>query len=69
MPKSCCVVGCSNHNMKDKKLSFHIFPIDPDRQTKWVNTVKRVEPDGSEWTPTHTTVLCGEHFLSGKNRF
>ncbi|XP_029959347.1 THAP domain-containing protein 2-like [Salarias fasciatus] len=42
MPKSCCAVGCSNNNVKDKKLSFHIFPMDPDRRTKWVNAVKRL---------------------------
>uniref|UniRef100_A0A672FA97 THAP-type domain-containing protein n=1 Tax=Salarias fasciatus TaxID=181472 RepID=A0A672FA97_SALFA len=69
MPKNCFAVGCSNHNMKDKKLSFHIFPMDPDRRRKWVNAVKREESDGSAWTPTHTTGLCGEHSLSGKNRF
>ncbi|XP_077395956.1 uncharacterized protein LOC144032139 [Festucalex cinctus] len=66
MPKSCCAVGCSNHNMMETKFSFHVFPTNPERRRKWVNAVNRVLPDGSEWTPTKNTVLCSQHFLTGR---
>uniref|UniRef100_A0AAV2JJ23 THAP domain-containing protein 1 n=1 Tax=Knipowitschia caucasica TaxID=637954 RepID=A0AAV2JJ23_KNICA len=66
MPKSCCAVGCSNHNMMGKKFSFFTFPKHPERWKKWVNSVKRVNPDGSDWRPSKLTVLCSEHFLSGR---
>lgn len=69
MPKSCCAVGCSNHNMMEKKLSFHLFPTDPERRRKWVKAVNRQAQDGLEWSPARTTVLCCEHFASGKDPF
>jgi len=53
--------------MKDKKVSFHIFPVDQKRRDKWIVAVKRVNSDGSGWQPTRYTVLCGEHFMTGKN--
>ncbi|KAK2185556.1 hypothetical protein NP493_228g01004 [Ridgeia piscesae] len=69
MPKSCCAVACHNHNMmKDKKVSFHIFPVDQKRRDKWIVAVKRVNSDGSGWQPTRYTVLCGEHFMTGRPR-
>uniref|UniRef100_A0A8C6S398 THAP-type domain-containing protein n=1 Tax=Neogobius melanostomus TaxID=47308 RepID=A0A8C6S398_9GOBI len=70
MPKSCCAFGCSNHNMMEKKFSFFTFPDkNPERWKKWVKAVNRVNADGSEWKPSKGTVLCSEHFISGRNRF
>ena len=67
MPKSCCAVGCHNHNMmKDRKLSFFTFPKNKEeRKERWINAVKRVNPDGSRWRPSKETVLCEAHFISG----
>lgn len=65
MPKSCCAVGCTNHNMMEKKFSFFTFPKDPNRWEMWVNAVKRVNQDGTKWKPSKETVLCSDHFLSG----
>lgn len=64
MPKSCCVVECSNHNIIDKELLFHLLSMDPERWRKWVNAVKWQLPQSLEWTPATTTILCCEHFLS-----
>ncbi|XP_076083481.1 uncharacterized protein LOC143054364 [Mytilus galloprovincialis] len=66
MPKSCCAVGCANHNFMLKKLSFHKFPKDKNRCSLWIAALKRDNPDGSQWEPTKNSVLCGEHFISGK---
>lgn len=43
MPKSCCAVGCSNHNMMNPlTVTFHQFPSDPERFERWVNACKRL---------------------------
>lgn len=65
MPKSCCAVGCINHNMMLKNLSFFTFPKDPIRWDSWVNAVKRVNPDETKWRPSKETALCSDHFLTG----
>ena len=53
MPKSCCAVGCHNHNMmNDRKLSFFTFPSkDTERRERWINAVKKLNPDGSKGNP------------------
>ena len=70
MPKHCVAVGCTNHNfMHEKKLSFFRFPKklkQSQRWEKWVQAVKRVNPDGSKWEPHGNYVyLCSDHFLEG----
>jgi hypothetical protein len=65
MPKTCCVVGCSNHNMMLKKLSFHKFPKDENRRALWLTALKRNNPDGTVWMPTKNSVVCNAHFISG----
>ncbi|XP_063414252.1 uncharacterized protein LOC134696404 [Mytilus trossulus] len=66
MPKSCCAVGCKNHNLMLKRLSFFRFPRNADRQIKWLAALKRDKPDGTPWVPTKHSVICSEHFITGK---
>ena len=67
MSKTCCAVGCSNHSMMKRKLSFCVFPKESVRREMWINAVKRINVDGSKWRPTSkNALLCGEHFLIGK---
>ncbi|XP_069990406.1 uncharacterized protein [Penaeus vannamei] len=71
MPKSCIAVGCSNHNLMNRKgLSFHRFP-DREKNTQkwrlWVEAMRRVNEDGSPWAPGGKyAYICSEHFLEGK---
>ena len=67
MPKHCIAFGCTNHNMKEIKVSFHVFPVDPTRRERWVAAVRRINPDGSRWEPSKHAVLCGDHFITGLN--
>ncbi|XP_060600382.1 THAP domain-containing protein 1 A-like [Ruditapes philippinarum] len=66
MPNSCCAVGCSNHGMMKRKISFFTFPSDQERRSKWISAVKRINADGSKWLPGKYTVLCSDHFIEGK---
>lgn len=71
MPKSCVAVNCTNHNLKNgkngQKVSFHVFPKDKDRRRKWINAVGRMNEDRSRWSPSKHAVLCGEHFIEGRD--
>ena len=65
MPKTCACVGCTNHNMMGKDISFYKFPDKTSKQQHWerwwVQSLKRVNPDGTPWIP-----VCSEHFLTGE---
>ncbi|XP_076089911.1 uncharacterized protein LOC143061933 [Mytilus galloprovincialis] len=65
MPKSCCAVGCKNHNLMLKRLSLFRFPRNAERQIKWLTALKRDKPDGTPWVPTKHSVICSEHFITG----
>ena len=52
MPKSYVEVGCSNNNVKGKSISFCIFANRIKKKArwgKWVQTMRRVNADGSPW--------------------
>ncbi|XP_033118578.1 THAP domain-containing protein 2-like [Anneissia japonica] len=67
MPGNCEAVGCTNHTlMLENKPSFHRFPKDSERRKKWTNALKKLNRDGTEWTPSSTARICGEHFINGK---
>lgn len=65
MPKTCCAVGCKNHNFMMKKLSFHTFPRQTARCNMWLAALKRNKPDGTAWVPTKHSVVCSDHFITG----
>ena len=69
MPKSCVAVGCTNNNMKNQDVTFHIFPNREKKKEKWqrwVNAVKRINSDGSAWIPKGNYVyICSHHFIEG----
>jgi len=69
MPGNCEAVGCTNHTlMSGNKPSFHRFPKDPERRKKWTIALKKLNRDGSEWLPSTTARICGEHFINGRRR-
>ena len=69
MTRSCASVGCTNRDRKGSSITFHILPnkvTRKDRHDRWVQAMKRVNPDGSPWTPTSYHVyICSEHFITG----
>ena len=66
MPNTCCAVGCSNHGMMRRKISFFTFPSnDQERRNKWISAVRRVNADGTKWMPGKYAVLCSDHFIEG----
>lgn len=67
MPKSCVAPGCTNHNKMGKEITFHMFPIDKERRSRWIQACKRINADGSKWDPqSKYTYICSEHFLNKK---
>ena len=66
MPKSCCAVGCHNHNQMERRISLFTFPKnDEQRKERWIEACNRINPDGTEWRPSRQAVLCEDHFISG----
>ncbi|XP_060789859.1 uncharacterized protein LOC132894265 isoform X6 [Neoarius graeffei] len=61
MPESCSAFGCNNRRGDKPGLTFHRFPVNPERREQWRAAVKR-----DDWTPTRYSRVCGEHFISGK---
>ncbi|KAJ8359657.1 hypothetical protein SKAU_G00161820 [Synaphobranchus kaupii] len=60
MPQTCAAFGCTNRRIKqtkDRGITFHKFPKDPDRRRAWVVAVRR-----KDFEPIDTTVLCSCHF-------
>ncbi|CAK1588861.1 unnamed protein product [Parnassius mnemosyne] len=63
---SCVVKGCKNNSKLNKKsdgVTFHLFPTDIEIKSKWVAAIRvcRNEP---QWTPSKSSVVCSDHFVS-----
>ncbi|XP_065885779.1 uncharacterized protein [Dysidea avara] len=58
MSKRCVAYDCSN--VPGENISCFLFPKDPTLRTIWT---KKVQSTRANWTgPSHTSVLCSEHF-------
>ncbi|ROI33883.1 Transcription factor E2F6 [Anabarilius grahami] len=55
----CCVPLCSASSKYNSVLSFHTFPVDEERQKKWIRNIRR---ENLGFT-SHTRV-CSRHFKS-----
>ena len=49
----CSAFGCKN-TQREKKFTFHSFPVDPAIRLKWIEFVRKI--------PSKNSVLCSEHF-------
>ena len=57
------------HTLKrENRQSFHRFPADPERRKKWAAALKKLNRDGTTWTPSATARLCGQHFINGMSK-
>ena len=66
MVHSCCIVGCSERQSKDKGISLHRIPAQPDEIFKrWLNAIRRINKNGQPWTPTSSARVCSLHFSEG----
>ncbi|RUS69478.1 hypothetical protein EGW08_022762 [Elysia chlorotica] len=64
MVQNCCVVNCSNRQIKNTPFSFHSFPwSDRHRLAAWISRISRKNPDGSEWCPKPCDKVCSSHFV------
>jgi len=61
MVKSCCAVDCHRKFKKGSGISFYKFPSDPSRRARWIAAVR-----WESWSPNGSTLICSEHFASGK---
>ncbi|XP_034036458.1 gastrula zinc finger protein xFG20-1-like isoform X2 [Thalassophryne amazonica] len=73
MPKSCCIVGCTNNSAKREDLSFYMIPseaTEPERREKWLQVIgRRANPGSTElWRPkSDYHYVCSSHFTGKKN--
>ncbi|XP_057310040.1 uncharacterized protein LOC130648034 [Hydractinia symbiolongicarpus] len=74
MPKSCCVVSCTNNVNSRPDLQFYILPAKKAQRKLWLTAINRVRTDelgnpikGTLWSPkSKHHYVCSEHFISGK---
>ena len=65
--RNCCVVGCSSRQGRDETKFFHVVRKQyPLQGQAWVTAIARINPDGTPWTPSPYTLICGQHFIQGK---
>ncbi|CAN7999422.1 unnamed protein product [Ixodes hexagonus] len=64
----CCVKDCHNREgLVGVKL--HRFPSRPwekQRRQSWINAVRRVNDNGSDWIPTKNSRICSDHFVNNE---
>ena len=64
--KYCCVVNCSNNTVRESHLKFWICPNrDQQQRELWIKAVHRKNPDGTDWKPGPSTLICSAHFVDG----
>ncbi|XP_066593152.1 uncharacterized protein [Prorops nasuta] len=65
----CCVLGCPN-NLKNspgtKFYRFQAVSYKLEQRNKWINAIRRANPDGSSWQPTPWSRLCSRHFIGNE---
>ncbi|XP_070383549.1 uncharacterized protein [Dermacentor albipictus] len=62
----CCVFDCHNQEGVDSSVTFYSFPTrsyETERRQRWIQAVRRVEPDGRPWQPNANTRICSRHFF------
>ena len=71
MVNSCCMVGCTNKQNKEKGISLHMIPqYPPWRREALTKAINRLDPDAAkptQWVPTQNPRVCSVHFLEGKS--
>ncbi|XP_067840576.1 protein downstream neighbor of Son-like [Heptranchias perlo] len=66
----CCVPGCFNNTLKNKELSFHVFPKDEKLRGVWIRNLSRLdERKFSVWRPKAHHKVCDAHFPGGKKTY
>ncbi|XP_072355168.1 protein downstream neighbor of Son-like [Scyliorhinus torazame] len=66
----CCVPGCFNNTLKNKELSFHVFPKDEALRGVWIRNLSRLdERKFSVWQPKTHHKVCDAHFAGGKKTY
>ena len=64
----CCVVDCHKSTGGREKETIKFFKVlraNEEQSKLWVKAINRENPDGSEWKPSKSTLICSEHFVSG----
>ncbi|XP_007901460.1 protein downstream neighbor of Son-like [Callorhinchus milii] len=66
----CCVPGCFNNTLKNKELSFHVFPKNEQLRAAWIHHLARLDRRKfSVWQPKAHHKVCDAHFPGGKKTY
>uniref|UniRef100_A0A3P9J7G5 THAP-type domain-containing protein n=1 Tax=Oryzias latipes TaxID=8090 RepID=A0A3P9J7G5_ORYLA len=60
MPTGCAHANCRNVVGKFRGVTFHKFPRDPEKLSRWTKFMKRHE----SWVPKYYDRVCSVHFSS-----
>ena len=61
----CCVYKCHNRTGgRDPFKFFNVIRRDLAQTSLWIDKIRRMNEDGSDWKPNKNTIICGAHFVS-----
>ena len=67
--KYCSVEGCHHQETREQCRYFRLTSNLKKRENQiaaWIRAVNRKNPDGSDWQPSVSAVICGCHFVGGE---
>ncbi|XP_020299063.1 THAP domain-containing protein 1-like [Pseudomyrmex gracilis] len=59
MVQTCCVTNCKERQKRDRTISFHQFPKNPELQQQWRKAIKC-----GNFNPSSHARVCSKHFSS-----
>ncbi|XP_076296541.1 uncharacterized protein LOC143216874 [Lasioglossum baleicum] len=57
MVQTCCIKNCKERQNRDKNISFHKFPKNPELREKWIKAINR-----KDFEPSVHSRICSKHF-------
>lgn len=58
MVQTCCLKNCKERQNRNKNISFHKFPKNPEMREKWIKAINQ-----KDFKPSIHSRICSKHFV------